>query len=102
VCLLLCRAWQSPTPGTSLTERLQPKSTCGGGFELLFFHLTTNAWFPRLSALSYRTHLLFVVPHRGYWTFWQYNDNGQIPGISGNVDVDYFAGTEANLRNLCF
>ena len=38
----------------------------------------------------------------GYWTFWQYNDNGQIPGISGNVDVDYFAGDESNLHNLCF
>jgi GH25 family lysozyme M1 (1,4-beta-N-acetylmuramidase) len=36
------------------------------------------------------------------WTFWQYNDNGQLPGIAGNVDVDYFQGTENDLKALCF
>jgi lysozyme len=36
------------------------------------------------------------------WTFWQYNDNGQLPGIAGNVDVDYFQGSESDLKNLCF
>lgn len=38
----------------------------------------------------------------GYWTFWQYSDTGSVPGIAGNVDVDYFAGTIDNLRKLCF
>jgi lysozyme len=27
------------------------------------------------------------------WKFWQYNDRGKIPGIAGNVDVNYFKGT---------
>ena len=27
---------------------------------------------------------------------------GNIPGISGNVDVDQFAGDSGNLANLCF
>jgi lysozyme len=27
------------------------------------------------------------------WTFWQYADNGNVPGISGNVDLDQFNGT---------
>ncbi len=39
---------------------------------------------------------------RAGWTFWQYDDNGKIPGISGNVDVDYFAGTMDDLLHLCF
>jgi lysozyme len=29
----------------------------------------------------------------GYgWTFWQYDDCGTVPGISGCVDLDYFNG----------
>lgn len=27
------------------------------------------------------------------WSFWQYTAYGQVPGISGNVDLDYFRGT---------
>lgn len=27
------------------------------------------------------------------WTFWQYTDCGAVPGISGCVDLDWFAGT---------
>jgi lysozyme len=36
----------------------------------------------------------------GPWTnykFWQYADNGSVPGISGNVDLDRFNGTLAEL-----
>jgi GH25 family lysozyme M1 (1,4-beta-N-acetylmuramidase) len=45
------------------------------------------------------------------WTFWQYDDNGasapggspgSIPGIAGNVDVDYFKYDEATLAKFCF
>lgn len=44
-----------------------------------------------------------------YWTFWQYDDNGasspggpaaSIPGIAGNVDVDYFAFDLATLAKF--
>ena len=43
-----------------------------------------------------------VPPAWGYWTFWQYDDTGNIPGISGTVDVDYFSGDMANLKNLVY
>ena len=45
------------------------------------------------------------------WTFWQFDDNGastpggsagSIPGITGNVDVDYFKYDEATLAKFCF
>ena len=32
------------------------------------------------------------------WSFWQYADNGSVPGISGAVDVDRFNGTLAQLQ----
>lgn len=31
------------------------------------------------------------------WTFWQYSDKGSVAGISGNVDVNRFNGTKADL-----
>lgn len=31
------------------------------------------------------------------WTLWQFTSSGVIPGISGNVDTDYFNGDEAAL-----
>ncbi len=34
------------------------------------------------------------------WTMWQYADNGDIPGIGGNVDRDMFNGTIDELEGL--
>ena len=34
------------------------------------------------------------------WTFWQYSDSGSVPGIPGNVDVNVFDGTLAQLEAL--
>jgi GH25 family lysozyme M1 (1,4-beta-N-acetylmuramidase) len=34
------------------------------------------------------------------WTFWQFTDSGSVPGISGNVDVNVFDGTVADLEAL--
>lgn len=34
------------------------------------------------------------------WTFWQYTDNGRVPGIEGAVDLDVFAGTPEDLQAL--
>ncbi len=36
----------------------------------------------------------------GKFTMWQYSDAGRVPGISGNVDLDVFNGTMADLRAL--
>ncbi|MDQ6631866.1 MAG: hypothetical protein M3Y82_08915, partial [Verrucomicrobiota bacterium] len=33
----------------------------------------------------------------GIWNFWQYSSTGSVPGISGNVDLDVFNGTAAQL-----
>lgn len=33
-------------------------------------------------------------------SFWQYDWKGHVPGISGNVDMDYFMGTSAELFSL--
>ena len=32
------------------------------------------------------------------WDFWQYSETGQVPGITGNVDLDVFSGTADQLR----
>jgi GH25 family lysozyme M1 (1,4-beta-N-acetylmuramidase) len=34
------------------------------------------------------------------WTFWQFTDSGSVPGIAGNVDVNVFDGTVADLEAL--
>jgi GH25 family lysozyme M1 (1,4-beta-N-acetylmuramidase) len=34
------------------------------------------------------------------WAFWQYTDTGRVPGIAGNVDLDRFNGSLAELRAL--
>ena len=34
------------------------------------------------------------------WQFWQYADNGSVPGISGAVDLDEFNGTLAQLQAI--
>lgn len=35
-----------------------------------------------------------------YWTFWQYTSSGSVPGIAGNVDLDYFNGSLTSLYRL--
>lgn len=35
------------------------------------------------------------------WGFWQYSFMGSVPGISGNVDLNYFNGTPEQLDALC-
>lgn len=34
------------------------------------------------------------------WTFWQYTDRGQVPGVSSTVDLNVFNGTSAEFRRL--
>ena len=35
------------------------------------------------------------------WTFWQFSQQGRMAGIEGNVDLDVFNGTAADLDNFC-
>ncbi|HEX8391300.1 MAG TPA: GH25 family lysozyme [Longimicrobium sp.] len=34
------------------------------------------------------------------WTFWQYSQTGRVAGITGDVDLNHFAGTRQELRGL--
>src|SRR5262249_11018703 len=36
----------------------------------------------------------------GGWAFWQYADDGSVPGFQGNVDMDVFNGTASDLMAL--
>jgi lysozyme len=35
------------------------------------------------------------------WTFWQYTETGQVPGVRGTCDCNRFGGDAAALRALC-
>ncbi len=41
-----------------------------------------------------------IPPPWSKWTFWQFSDKGQIPGVSGNVDVNRFRGAPGDLVAL--
>jgi len=34
------------------------------------------------------------------YLFWQYSDSGSVSGIKGNVDMDWFKGSAADLNQL--
>ncbi len=34
----------------------------------------------------------------GYWTFWQHSQSGRVPGVNGDVDLDYFNGSMDQLK----
>jgi len=34
------------------------------------------------------------------YVFWQYSQSGSVPGITGNVDMDWFKGSQADLNQL--
>ncbi|MEM7247958.1 MAG: GH25 family lysozyme [Acidobacteriota bacterium] len=67
-------------------------------------------WDPDLVA-SFGDHPLWVADYGpgklrlpdGWtrWTFWQHSQHGQVPGVSGPVDLDRFAGSRADLDRLC-
>ncbi len=46
----------------------------------------------------YTTHCPTVPAPWARWSFWQYTDNGRVPGITGAVDLDVFDGTIEDLR----
>jgi lysozyme len=35
-----------------------------------------------------------------YWSIWQYSQTGSVPGVSGDVDLDYFNGTLDQLKRF--
>lgn len=70
------------------------ESLSGPNGELPSFHNTHKIW-----TAHYTTGPQPAVP-RGYtnWTFWQYTETGSVPGVAGNVDLNRFNGTIADLE----
>jgi lysozyme len=67
-------------------------------------------WRDRAKNADFSAHPLWIAHYtRGCptvpapwtkWTFWQYADNGRVPGIEGDVDLDLFAGTMQDLEDF--
>jgi hypothetical protein len=67
-------------------------------------------WDPLPSTGQFATDTLWVANWQvncpntptpwGGWTFWQYADNGRVPGIGAVVDLDEFNGTRAALGQI--
>ena len=70
----------------------------------------TNAWFLRDSGhpAELGTFDLWIADYSGdspslpsgwkKWSFWRYAESSDIPGVRGRAALDYFNGTEAELR----
>lgn len=42
------------------------------------------------------------VAYKGPWSFWQFSDKGELPGIKGHVDFNVFNGNISDLMRLCY
>jgi len=52
--------------------------------------------------IAHWTYDTGATPNTGIWdnwTFWQYSNQGSVPGITGNVDLDLFNGEKTELQN---
>lgn len=72
-----------------------------------FWNPIASAQASAMSAIAAKTLLWVANWGIGYpavipagwknWTFWQHTDAASIPGVNGNVDSDYYNGTETEL-----
>lgn len=72
---------------------------------------TNQKFFNRYLAGHFDDYSLWIARYNNWfkpwlkgeknWTFWQYGNRGQIPGIEGNVDFNVFAGTMDQLEACC-
>lgn len=59
---------------------------------------------------EFHTYPLMLAQYRNFdplipepwadWTFWQHDSKGHVLGISGNTDMDWFNGTEEDLKKF--
>ena len=56
--------------------------------------------FPTLFIAHYGVERPSVLPPYNAWAFWQYSCSGSVDGVPGPVDLDWFNGDEAALRDL--
>jgi hypothetical protein len=53
--------------------------------------------------IAHWTYNPYVAPDIGMWDtwiFWQYSNQGIVPGVTGNVDIDFFKGTLSELNDF--
>lgn len=43
-----------------------------------------------------------IPPAWNTWNFWQYTSTGTVPGVTGNVDRNYYNGTLAQLKSFTY
>lgn len=67
-----------------------------------FWNANLNAEFGRypLWIARYSTSPPTIPNGWSAWTFWQYSESGTVPGVTGAVDLDQFAGSMNDLHQL--
>jgi len=74
--------------------------TCAGFWNTALGGTSAFAGYP-LWVAEYTNNLQPEIP-AGFsdFVFWQYSQSGSVPGISGNVDLDWFNGSQTDLNQL--
>lgn len=79
--------------GVQQQTGLQPMLYMSSNFSSTVLGNTAQFDKYKLWVADYTTAAQPVVPQPWTtWNFWQHADNGQVPGITGDVDMDYFNG----------
>jgi len=101
----------SPTRYAAMVRDLADRIEAGTGRRPMIY--TGRYYWPSyVQSTAFRDHPLWHAQYttsqpcpniadawRG-WSFWQYSSTGRVSGISGNVDLDRFNGTYAELQRL--
>lgn len=62
-------------------------------------NLNCPLWIPSYSVTDPAN--LLIPTAWSTWSFWQHSETGSVPGISGNVDLNYFKSPLSTLQALC-
>jgi len=86
-----------------LTKRRPILYTSGGFWRsyMMYNRRTDTDWaaaYPLWQA-QYTTTLPSQIYPWVSWDFWQYSDNGRIPGIPGSVDLNWYIGSLEEMKN---
>lgn len=101
----------SPTRYAAMVRDLADRIEAGTGRRPMIY--TGRYYWPSyVQSTAFRDHPLwhaqytttqpcpYIADAWRAWAFWQYSSTGRVSGISGNVDLDRFNGTYAELQRL--
>ncbi|MBP6832463.1 MAG: hypothetical protein KA978_16880 [Deltaproteobacteria bacterium] len=101
----------SPTRYAAMVRDLADRIEAGTGRRPMIY--TGRYYWPSyVQSTAFRDHPLwhaqytttqpcpYIADAWRNWAFWQYSSTGRVSGISGNVDLDRFNGTYAELQRL--